>query len=135
MHEQVREPHLAAAQTIPRVASFRASLAASLGHPVEPKRRILFQLRRGGARHIVNEAEFRSSIEEDPMLRGRVRFAVMEHLPVMEQYALVASSFSLAGVHGMGLAWTMLGRLCACFPLRRPRGTLQRPIVASGNER
>ena len=101
-------PHSPIDQTVQRVASFRASLAASLGHPIRPQRRILFQLRRNGNRQIVNEVEFRAGVEADPLVGKLVRFAVMEELPVMDQYALLQSSRALAGVHGMGLAWTML---------------------------
>ena len=32
----------------------------------------------------------------------------MEDVPVMRQYQLVSTSRALAGMHGMGLAWSML---------------------------
>ena len=99
-------------ESIQRVTAFRQAIAASLGGPpLEPKRRILFQLRKRGekgSRQISNVDEFQAAIEADPVLGSRVRFAVMEALPVMEQYALISQSYALAGVHGMGLAWTML---------------------------
>ena len=101
-------PHSLVNESIARVTSFRAGIAASMLPLLQrPKRRILFQLRRG-TRQIVNIDSFRSAIEADPLLGGVVHFAIMEDLPVMEQYALVQSSTSLAGVHGMGLAWAML---------------------------
>ena len=95
-------------EAVARVGAFRNAIAATVSPPIRRQQRILFQLRHSGARHIVNELEFRSAIEADPVLGQRVHFAVMEDLPVMEQYALIQSSTSLAGVHGMGLAWTML---------------------------
>lgn len=95
-------------ESVMRVASFRNAIAASITPRLpHPNRQILFQLRRG-TRQIVNMRAFRNDIEADPVLASAVRFAIMEDLPVMEQYALVQASTSLAGVHGMGLAWTML---------------------------
>jgi hypothetical protein len=90
-----------------RMADFRGALADSL-HTQPPARRLLFQVRRNGIRQIVNEVELRAGVEADPLLREVVHFAVMETLPVTQQYALVSSARSLAGVHGMGLAWTAL---------------------------
>ena len=87
--------------------SFRNALSASVG--VQPVvRRILFQLRRGKSRRIANEAELRAGIASDPLLHDVVHFEIMEALPVMRQYELVSTSPALAGVHGMGLAWTAL---------------------------
>ena len=100
-------PYMNGAALLSRVAAFTRALAKSAG--VEAvKRRVLFQLRRNGIRQIVNEDEVRAAVAGDSTLAATVYFAVMEHLPVMEQHALVSSSTALAGMHGMGLAWTML---------------------------
>lgn len=101
-------PFSSAEDSRKRVAYFRMSIAATLGSPVPQQRRILFQLRRNGARQVVNEAELRAGIESDPVVGKVVHFAVMEELRIMDQFELVQTSTSLAGVHGMGLAWTML---------------------------
>lgn len=90
-----------------RVVDFRAALAAS-ARPPRVRTTILFQLRHNGVRQIVNEDEVVAGVKADPVLGDRVRFVVMESLPVMEQYAAISSATSLAGMHGMGLAWTML---------------------------
>ena len=100
-------PHTPVGESRTRVAAFRQGISGSLGRPILPQPQILFQLRRG-SRQIVNEAELRAAIEADAIVGKSVRFAVMEHLRVMDQYELVQSSMALAGVHGMGLAWTML---------------------------
>ena len=95
-----------------RVATFRSALASNVflgaANEMRARPRVLFQLRHNGARQIVNEIEFKNEIQADPRLQGVVLFAVMEELPVIEQYKLIVTSTSLAGVHGMGLAWTML---------------------------
>ena len=101
-------PFSSVAKSVTRVAAFRGAIAASLGHPASPERRILFQMRHSGSRQVVNEVQLQAAIAADPRLRQIVRFAAMEELPVMEQYRLIASAGGLVGVHGMGLAWTML---------------------------
>ena len=90
-----------------RVAEFRAALTTHVGHPA-PKRQILFQLRHNGVRQMSNEAEVCAAIKADAVVGGVVHFEVMEKLSVIEQYQLVSSSRALVGVHGMGLAWSML---------------------------
>ena len=86
---------------------FRSALAASIGR-LPTQRHILFQLRHNRVRMIVNEPEIVAAIEADPVVGKLVSFAVMESLSLVQQYALVSSSRALAGMHGMGLAWTML---------------------------
>lgn len=90
-----------------RVLGFREALSASL-HAPPAQARLLFQVRRNGVRQIVNERELRSAVEADAVCSGAVRFAVMEELTLLQQYRLISSSQSLAGVHGQGLAWSML---------------------------
>ena len=90
-----------------RVLHFRQALAITVVPPAA-ERRILFLLRRNGVRQIVNEEALRTAVDSDPTLVGAVKFVVMETLPVMAQYRLVSSSRSLAGMHGQGLAWSML---------------------------
>ena len=100
-------PTMSGTALLQRVADFGGALASSVGvTPVQ--RRVLFQVRRNGVRQMMNELEVRNAVAADPLLANTVMFTVMEHLPVMEQYALVSSSMALAGMHGMGLAWTML---------------------------
>ena len=94
-------------RTTRRVAAFNHALSASVGISA-PKKRILFQVRRTGIRQIVNEEVMRTAVAADATLSTLVHFVVMESLPVMKQYELVSSSLALAGMHGMGLAWTML---------------------------
>ena len=110
-------PYTPVAEATVRAQSFRHSLVTSfrraplpalVAQPLSRHSRILFQLRRNGARHIVNEDAFRASVEAHDALKGRIHFAVMEALPLMEQFSLVQQSEALAGVHGMGLAWTLL---------------------------
>ena len=88
-----------------RVADFRSALSASVGVP-PPEKRILFQVRRNGIRQIANEASLRAAATA--ALGDAVRFVAMEELPLMQQYRLISSSRSLAGMHGQGLAWSML---------------------------
>ena len=90
-----------------RVVQFRAALTASIRQP-PPERRILFQLRRNGVRQMVNVDEVTTAIRSDPEVGALVRFVVMEELSVIQQYSLISSSRALAGMHGMGLAWSML---------------------------
>lgn len=94
-------------KSMARVIDFRSALADSSGRR-SAQRQILFQLRHTRVRQIVNEQELVSSVKADPIIGGLVRFVIMETLSVMEQYALISASPSLAGMHGMGLAWTML---------------------------
>lgn len=90
-----------------RASDFRSALASSI-NPPPPKRQILFQLRHNGVRMMVNEAQVRAEVLADAEVGRLVHFTVMEELSVIEQYRLVSSSRSLAGMHGMGLAWAML---------------------------
>ena len=96
-----------------RVLDFRNALSTSVGSPpAQP--RLLFQMRVGashgmlGVRQIVNIQELQAAVAADPLASGSVRFVVMEKLTLLEQYTLISSSQSLAGVHGQGLAWSML---------------------------
>ena len=103
-------PWMNGAELVRRVAAFGQALAVSFGggkaRTVE--RRLIFQLRRSGTRQIVNEDELRSAVKANAALASVVQFSVFESLPVKDQHALVSSSMGLAGMHGMGLAWTML---------------------------
>ena len=90
-----------------RVIDFRSALVSSV-IGLTAVRRIVFIERRNGVRQIVNQPELRSAVEGDATLGDAVRFVVLEDLPVLQQYRLIGSSRSLAGVHGQGLAWTML---------------------------
>ena len=100
-------PHMPFGEVSSRVFDFNSKLAWSAGSDAA-KERVIFQVRRSGTRQMVNEDAVRAAVEADGALSSVVQFVVMEELPVMKQYALVSSSLALAGVHGMGLAWTML---------------------------
>lgn len=93
-----------------RVAAFGDALAISsaVARGAIVQRRIIFQLRRSGTRQLVNEEALRAAVAGNAILAGVVQFSVFESLPIREQHALVSMSTALAGVHGMGLAWTML---------------------------
>jgi hypothetical protein len=101
-------PHMQQKKVLGRVSAFASALAATLLTHHRPHRRILFQVRRNGVRQIVNEAAVRTAIASDPVLSVMVHFCTMEQLPVVEQHELVSTSAAIAGMHGMGLAWSML---------------------------
>tara|TARA_B110001452_G_scaffold14533_1_gene11891 strand:- start:163 stop:723 length:561 start_codon:yes stop_codon:yes gene_type:complete len=58
-------------------------------------------------RAIANEAQLITHVRSSATLRDRVRFVAMETLPLAKQAGLVATSTSLAGVHGAGLTWVI----------------------------
>lgn len=90
-----------------RVSDFRSALSASVGR-LPAQRRVLFQLRRNGVRQMINAEEVVARVHADPVVGSLVQFVVMEDHPVMKQYELISTSRALVGMHGMGLAWSML---------------------------
>jgi hypothetical protein len=90
----------------PRLAALRASILASaaLGSPpIAAPTRILFISR--SRRGVSNEPALRARVAADRLLAPLVEFASMEALTLSAQLQLVATSASIAGVHGQGLAF------------------------------
>lgn len=108
-----------------RVSRFRRAILAGLGlhdpsaHPAPPQPpRILFVLRKGSSRVIVNEDALRSAIALDDALAKHVDFIHFEGMSLVEQVRHIISSRALVGMHGQAMAWAMMlptedGRHCA----------------------
>lgn len=103
-----------------QVAALQRAVAASMGGlPVVQMKRVIFLERLGTTRQIVNLQSLRQAVQKDRILKEQIHFACFENLPLAEQFRIVSTSRGIAGVHGQGLAWSLM------LPSGGPRGTLE----------